>query len=67
MKRKDLDTAKSQTVAELVKRIAGIEFSLAATSRERYTKQSKNVRECKRLRIDIAQLKTILREKELLA
>lgn len=67
MKRKDLDSAKSQTIQELEKRIAEKEKSLAQIVRERYTKQSKNVREARLIRLEIAQLKTIVRQKELLA
>ncbi len=67
MKRKDLDSATSQTIQELEKRIAEKEKSLAQIVRERYTKQSKNVREARLVRLEIAQLKTIVRQKELLA
>lgn len=67
MKRKDLDAAKSQTIQELEKRIVEKQKSLAQIVRERYTKQSKNVREAGRIRLEIAQLKTIVRQKELLA
>lgn len=67
MKRKDLNTTRSLTVVELKKKILETERSLAENVRERYTKQSKNVRESKQLRITIAQMYTLLREKELLA
>lgn len=67
MKRKDLDSATLQTIQELEKRIAEKEKSLAQIVRERYTKQSKNVREARLVRLEIAQLKTIVRQKELLA
>jgi ribosomal protein L29 len=67
MKRKDLESAKVLTTEELQKKIVESERSLAEIVRERYTKQSKNVRAGRLVRTTIAQLKTIVREKELLA
>lgn len=67
MKRKDLDSIKELSREQLLKRIEEKEKSLDQIARERYTKQSKNVKEARNVRVDIAQLKTILRQKELLA
>lgn len=67
MKRKDLDSVKVLTKEEIQKKIVEKERSLAEIVRERYTKQSKNVRAGRMVRTEIAQLKTILHEKELIA
>lgn len=67
MKRKDLDTIKSLSVEELQKKIVESERYLAQVVRERYTKQSKNTRESRTVRKNIAQMKTIQRQKELVA
>lgn len=67
MKRKELDTLSTISVEELRKRIAEAQKSLAQLKRERYTKQSKNTREGRSLRKNIAQMSTVLRQKELLA
>lgn len=65
MKQKDLDTTRALSIEELRKKLIESKSSLAQIARERYTKQSKNVRESRTIRKSIAQMETILREKEL--
>ena len=65
MKKKDIQSLQSATVSELQKKLSEREVSLAQMVKDRYTKQSKNVRVGKFLRLEIARMKTILREKEL--
>lgn len=67
MKRKDIQSLQSSSVAELQKKLSERESSLAQLVKDRYTKQSKNVREGKAIRLEIARIHTILREKELQA
>jgi ribosomal protein L29 len=67
MKQKDITALHTMSEAELAKKLSVAQASLAMLVKDRYTKQSKNVREGKALRIEIARLSTILREKELLA
>lgn len=67
MKTKDLDTTRTASVEELKKKIQESEESLARIARERYTRQSRNLREARSIRKSLAQMKTILREKELVA
>ena len=67
MKQKDITALHSASVAELTKKLGAAEASLALLKKDRYTKQSKNTRAGKALRIEVARLSTILREKELLA
>ena len=65
MKKKDIQSLQSATVSEFQKKLSEREVSLAQMVKDRYTKQSKNVRVGKFLRLEIARMKTILREKEL--
>lgn len=65
MKRKDIQSLQNADVTELQKKLSEKEVSLAQLLKDRYTKQSKNVRQGKFLRLEIARIKTILREKEL--
>lgn len=64
MKQKEKTALRSQSVAELKKRRSETEQKLAAFRLSRYTKQSKNVRESKQLRQQIAILSTVIAEKE---
>jgi ribosomal protein L29 len=65
MKRKDLTTLREMKQTELVKAIAETKAKLAETLINRYSKQSKNVRETSALKKKIAVASTILHEKEL--
>jgi ribosomal protein L29 len=65
MKRKDLHTLREMKPTELVKAIAETKTKLAQIMINRYSKQSKNVREIRELRRKIAVGATILHEKEL--
>jgi ribosomal protein L29 len=65
MKRKEITSLHDMKVEELKKKITEESKALAQMKRDRYTKQSKNVRASKTSRITIARLKTVLRVKEL--
>jgi ribosomal protein L29 len=65
MKRKDLHTLRQMNKTELVKAIVETKAKLAETLINRYSKQSKNVRETRGLKRKIAVASTILQEKEL--
>jgi ribosomal protein L29 len=65
MKKKEKTALHTATSAQLEKAIAEAQGKLAQLSVNRYSKQSKNVREARGLRRDIAIRKSILRQKEL--
>lgn len=65
MKRKDKENLRSSSIEELKKKLSESAQELARTAQERYTKQSKNVRQRKTLRLHIARIQTLIREKEL--
>ena len=65
MKRKDINTLRQMGQPELAKAIAETKDKLAQIMVNRYSKQSKNVRETRGLRKKIAVAATILHEKEL--
>lgn len=65
MKAKAQTTLKSMTDKELVKVLLDAKTALAILTMNRYTKQSKNVREGKVLREKIAIVSTLLRQKEI--
>jgi ribosomal protein L29 len=65
MKTKDKTTMHNSSVAELTKVVKDSEAKLAEWGVNRYSKQSKNVREARALRNKIAVAKTVLRYKEL--
>jgi len=67
MKAKEKTTLHTMTIDELKKKLAEKASDLARFTKERYTKQSKNVREGKTIRQEIAKIKTQIRQKELLA
>lgn len=67
MKTKEKTALHTMTIDELKKMLAEKSKSLAVFTKERYTKQSKNVREGKNIRQEIARIKTQIRQKELLA
>ena len=65
MKRKDLHTLREMKPTELARAIAETKAKLAEMLINRYSKQSKNVRETRGLKRKIAVASTILQEKEL--
>ena len=65
MKKKDRKVLLDATIAELDKKIADREGLLARTRVNRYTKPSKNTREVRTVRHEIAILKTYRRAKEI--
>jgi ribosomal protein L29 len=65
MKKKEKMALHNATSVQLEKAVADAKGKLAQLSVNRYSKQSKNVREARSLRRDIAIQKSILRQKEL--
>jgi ribosomal protein L29 len=65
MKRNAKNEAVQQSAAELSKRIADMKQKIAQMGVNRYTKQTKNVREALNLRRSVAVLSTILRAKRI--
>ncbi len=66
MKTKAQTALKAMTATELVKVLVDAKTALAILTMNRYTKQSKNVREGTILRRKIAFVSTLLRQKELI-
>jgi ribosomal protein L29 len=66
MKKKEMTALKSMTVLELRKVLADAKTARAIGVMNRYTKQSKNVREGRALRQKIAVVSGVLRQKELI-
>lgn len=65
MKNKEKVNLHGAPEEQLKKHILELEKSLVEIAANRYTKQSKNVREARQLRHKLAVMKTILHEKEL--
>lgn len=65
MKTKAQTALKAMTAVELLKVLVDAKTALAILTMNRYTKQSKNVREGKSLREKIAIVSTLLRQKEI--
>jgi len=65
MKKKEQTSLKAMTDKELVKVLIDAKTALAILTMNRYTKQSKNVREGRVLREKIAIVSTLLRQKEI--
>jgi ribosomal protein L29 len=65
MKTKAQTALKAMTAVELLKVLVDAKTALAILTMNRYTKQSKNVREGKSLREKIAIVSTFLRQKEI--
>lgn len=66
MKKKERTSLQSMNAAELGKVLVDAKTALAILTMNRYTKQSKNVREGKALRRKIARVSTLMRQKELI-
>lgn len=65
MKKKEQTSLQSMTAVELGKVLVDAKTALAILTMNRYTKQSKNVREGRALREKIAIVSTLLRQKEI--
>jgi len=65
MKKKEQTSLKSMTDSELVKVREDAKTALTILTMNRFTKQSKNVREGRALREKIAIVSTLLRQKEI--
>jgi ribosomal protein L29 len=65
MKKKEITNMHANSPVELAKIVKDTESKLADLKVNRYSKQSKNVREAREMRNKIAVAKTILRYKEL--
>jgi ribosomal protein L29 len=65
MKSKAQATLQAMTPKELTKVLVDAKTALAILTMNRYTKQSKNVREGKALRQKIALVLTLLKQKEI--
>ena len=65
MKKKDRQIIFQTDASELVKQAGELEKALATGEVNRYTNQSKNVRERKNLRRKLAVIRTVIRQKEL--
>lgn len=65
MKKSEKAQIAGFTLPELVKRIEELETKLASGQVNRYTKQSKNTREAKHMRVTLAVYRTIARQKEI--
>lgn len=65
MKKKERASLKAMTTKELVKVLVDAKTALAILTMNRYTKQSKNVREGTALHRKIAIVSSLLRQKEL--
>lgn len=65
MKKKEKTSLQSMTIEELRKVLADAKTALAIFVMNRYTKQSKNVREGRALREKIARIFSFIRQKEL--
>ena len=66
MKTKDYAILKDASREELLKKVRAEQSTLEESLKDRYTKQSKNVRSGRSMRKTIAQLKTLIRQKELM-
>ncbi len=66
MKRKDIAQLHETQIAELTKRAFDLKAKIAAEKINRHTKPSKNVREAKFWKRDLAIITTIIREKTMM-
>lgn len=66
MKRKDIAQLHETQIAELTKRAVDLKAKIVAEKINRHTKPSKNVREAKFWKRDLAIITTIIREKTMM-
>lgn len=65
MKKKNLNSLRELSEPALAERINDFEKKLKNLNMERITKQQKDVRQAKKIRLEIAVAKTLLREKQI--
>lgn len=65
MKKKEKSALKAMSKEELANVLLDAKTALAIFASNRYTKQSKNVREGRALRVKITFVSTLLRQKEM--
>jgi ribosomal protein L29 len=65
MKRKDKTAITDATVEELTKQVSDLRTKLTVLKVGRFTKPAKNSRELKNIRLKLAVLLTVLKQKEL--
>jgi ribosomal protein L29 len=65
MKRKDRTAILESTLDELVKQVADLRGKILKLKIERFSKQTKNQRELKNMRLQLALLLTAIKQKEL--
>lgn len=66
MKKKDLKKTRESSIKDLKKKVLELKKDVAVSYANRYAGKSKSVMEVKNLRKDIAQIMTIIREKEII-
>lgn len=65
MKKKNLNSLRELSESALAERINDFEKKLKNLNMERITKQQKDVRQAKKIRLEIAVAKTLLHEKQI--
>lgn len=66
MKKKDIETLRGKEVAEIKKALAGKRADLIKAQVEMYGGKEKNLKKAKNLRREVAQMLTIIKEREIL-
>ena len=66
MKKKDVETLRGKEVAEIKKALAGKRADLIKAQVEMYGGKEKNLKKAKNLRREVAQMLTIIKEREIL-
>jgi len=66
MKKKDIETLRGKEVAEIKKALAGKRADLIKAQVEMYGGKEKNLKKVKNLRREVAQMLTIIKEREIL-
>ena len=66
MKKKDIETLRGKEVAEIKKALVGKRADLIKAQVEMYGGKEKNLKKAKNLRREVAQMLTIIKEREIL-
>jgi len=66
MKKKDVETLRGKEVAEIKKALAGKRADLIKAQVEMYGGKEKNLKKARNLRREVAQMLTIIKEREIL-
>ena len=66
MKKKDIETLRGKEVAEIKKALAGKRADLIKAQVEMYGGKEKNLKKARNLRREVAQMLTIIKEREIL-